>query len=484
MIDKICAFGNDWRSIPRDVSMIKKSNTGRVIGAFSLAMMTAVSVDSVRNLPASALFGSSIIFFFIIAAILFLMPSALISAELASSSDDHAGVYSWVKDAFGKHTGFLAVWFQWIENVIWYPAILSFVAGTIGFLFSPTLAANKGFLIAVILIAFWATTFLNLFGIKTSTRFSNFCAIAGLIIPMSLIIAMGLIWYFSGEPLQIHFSPESMIPHAKQMDTWVALTGIILSFCGMEIATVHAGDVKNPQKAYPKAMLIATIIIMGTLLSGSLAIAFVLPVYKINLVAGIMQTTATFFAVYHVSWLLPVFAIMLVIGGMGSVNNWIIAPTRGLLYSAKDDNLPKHLQRQNRYGAPSTLLLYQAIIVSIVAMVYLLLPTVNASYWYLTALATQLYMIMYALMFLAAIRLRYVNKNKRQGFRIPGGNFGMWLVAGLGIIGTILTLIISFIPPNIINIGGVLRYEGMLIIGLIVMSLPPFVFRFFRWVSR
>ena len=91
------------------------------LGVFSLAMLTAGSVDSIRNLPATALFGSSLIFFFVLGAILFLIPSALVSSELASTSEKHGGIYSWISDAFGKKLGFVAVWFQWIENVITHP---------------------------------------------------------------------------------------------------------------------------------------------------------------------------------------------------------------------------------------------------------------------------------------------------------------------------------------------------------------------------
>ncbi len=150
----------------------------------------------------------------------------------------------------------------------------------------------------------------------------------------------------------------------------------MLSFCGMEIATVHAKDVENPQQAYPRAMLIATLIIVFTLVCGGLAIGIVLPQSEISLVAGIMQAFAAFFAAYHLSFILPFIALTLVIGGMGSVSNWIIAPTRGLLLAAKDGYLPKHLDQQNRFGSPSTLLFYQAILVTLVTIVFLLLPSV------------------------------------------------------------------------------------------------------------
>ena len=108
------------------------SHKKHALTIFSLTMITVGSVDSIRNLPATALFGSQLIAFFILGALFFLIPTALVSAELASGWPKQGGVYIWVKEAFGKQVGFLAIWLQWIENVIWYPTILSFVAGSIG----------------------------------------------------------------------------------------------------------------------------------------------------------------------------------------------------------------------------------------------------------------------------------------------------------------------------------------------------------------
>lgn len=443
-------------------------------------MITLGSVDSIRNLPATALFGSSLVFYFIVAAIMFLLPSALVSAELSSTSRIHGGIYSWVKQAFGTKVGFLAVWFQWTENVIWYPTILSFVAGSIGYLISPSLAQNKVFLISVILVAFWGTTIINLLGIRSSARFANFAAMVGLILPMTLIIALGAVWLFSGQPAQITFDVGHFMPHGHNNSMWVALTGIMMSFCGMEIATVHSGDVENPKRAFPRAMFIASTALVFTLMAGSLSIAIVIPTQQISLVAGIMQAFTVFFDAYHLHWILPLIAVMLVIGGLGGVSNWIIAPTRGLQIAAKDGNLPKHFQQTNRHGAPKVLLIYQAIIASLMTLAFLLMPSVNGSYWLLTALAAQQYMLMYMIMFITAIRWRYLGNQNDDGYRIPGGEFGMWIVAGLGFIGSLITFIIGFIPPDTINVGSTLHYESLIWIGLIVMTVLPFVFRLHR----
>lgn len=446
------------------------------LSLFSLVLITVGSVDSIRNLPGTALFGSQLVAFFILGAIFFLIPAALVSAELSSSEGMEGGIYHWVKQAFGKQIGFLAIWLQWIENVIWYPALLSFVAGTIGYLLNPKLTDSPLFLWLVIVGSFWGATWVNLRGMKSSAFFSNLCAISGLLLPMSLIIGLGGLWIWQGNPSQISFDFTSFIPHMQDKNMWVSLTATMLSFCGVEIATVHANEVSNPQKAFPRALLIAVGIILGTLVLGSLAIAVILPAKDINLVAGIMQTFYAIFAQYHLLALMPLVALMLVMGGLGSVSNWIIAPTKGLWIAAQDDNLPKIFQRVNRYDAPVVLLVGQAIIVTILASLFFFMPSVNSSYWLLTALATVLYMMMYLLMFAAAIRLRYKLPDLPRAFKVPGGVFGLITVAMIGIIGVCVTLWVSFIPPDgLMNIGSVARYETLLVSGLVIMCLPPFV---------
>lgn len=451
------------------------SNKKHALSIFSLTMITVGSVDSIRNLPATALFGSQLIFYFILGALFFLIPTALVSAELASGWAKQGGIYIWVKEAFGKKAGFLAIWLQWIENVIWYPTILSFVAGTIGYLINPALTSNPYFLWSIIVTSFWGATILNLRGMNSSAMFSNVCSLAGLLLPMSLIIGLGAVWLTQGNPLQIQFDLPSIVPHLSDKSMWVSLTAIMMSFCGIEIATVHANDVHNPQHAFPKSLIYSVVIILSTLILGSLAIAMVLPGKDINLVAGIMQAFEAFFGRYNMHWMMPIVAVMLVLGGLGGVSNWIIAPTKGLLVAAEDGNLPEVFQRTNANGAPVIMLITQALIVTVLSALFLFMPSVNGSYWLLTALAAQLYMLMYFIMFVSAIKLRISAPHQPRLFKIPGGLFGMLAVAGIGIIGVLMTFAVSFIPPEGINVGSFARYELTLIFGLILMCAPPFI---------
>ena len=446
------------------------------ITVFALVMLISGSIDSIRNLPTTALFGNTLIFFFIFASLVFLIPAALVSAELSSSWTEEGGIYGWVNSAFGEHFAFLAIWLQWINTMVWYPTMLSFIAGTAAFLIDPNLATHKVYLVMVILSVFWFLTLLNLRGLKASTRFASICAVIGMIIPMILIIVLGIIWVIKGSPVQLHLTPKTMLPSFGHSESWISLTAIMTAFLGMELATVHVKNINNPQKKFPKAMLYSVIIILATMILGSLAIAIVLPHNQINLVDGIMQAFTSYFHAYHIAWIIPIITVMILIGSLGSMVNWIISPAKGLLLAAQHGYLPKFLCKENQQGVASNLLLLQAVLVSFMCLAFLLMPSVNGSYWLLTDLSTQLYMMMYVLMFLAALVLRYKYAYKPRPFKIPGGNFGMWCVSLLGLLGCLITLVVGFFPPDSINVGGKLHYEAIFTGGIIVMILPIVIF--------
>ena len=85
-------------------------NKIRVLGTFPLAMLTVSAIISLRNLSISAEYGSNSIFYLILAAVIFFIPIALVTAELATGWPKAGATYAWVSEAFGKPTGFFALW--------------------------------------------------------------------------------------------------------------------------------------------------------------------------------------------------------------------------------------------------------------------------------------------------------------------------------------------------------------------------------------
>lgn len=442
---------------------------------FSLAMLIAGAIDSIRNLPATALFGNTLIFFFLISVILFLIPTALISSELSANYPEQSGIYHWISTAFGKRIGFLAVWLQWINTLVWYPTILSFIAATAAYLIDPQLAQNKIYLVSIILGTFWGLTWVNLRGLKTSARFAEICAVFGMIVPMTVIVIMAVIWIMSGKPLQLHLTAHEIIPDVRHFTSWISLTAIMTAFLGMELACVHTNQIENAQRNFPRALLIAVLVILTTMIAGSLAIALTLPSKDISLVSGVMQAFKNYLAAYHLTAWMPVLTIMILIGSLGGMINWVISPAKALLQTANDGFLPPLLKQVNDHGVAKFILPLQAVMVTLICLAFLLMPSINASYWLLTDLSTQLYMIMYVILFLAYWKIRW-RKPKHQGFTVPGKRFSGSLLAFLGLLGCLITLLVGFFPPAGIDVGGRTHFEIVFSAGIVLMIIPVLFF--------
>ncbi|AJC49104.1 amino acid permease [Allofrancisella guangzhouensis] len=455
------------------------------IGILLLILLMTGAIDNIRNLPSTATSGTYIFFFFLLGVVLFLAPVGLVSAEMTSTytKKGEEGVYGWVKKAFGPDIAMLAIWFQWINTLIWFPSILTFLAGTIAYLFNPDFAQNIKFTVIFITIVFWSLTIINLNGLRISAIFASICTFFGMVIPIILMVVFALIWLIYNYPIQIHFTVDNLIPSLKSTDSWMGLTAIIASFLGLELATVHITKVSNPKKNFPLALLISTVFIIFTMILGALAVGIIFPQSEIDIVHGTIKT----FKIYLDSFGIPVFfyyllGIMVVVGSIGSMINWMISPAKGLLQAADSHFLPKILDKTNKHDVPNGILILQAIIMTIICFLLELVPSVQAYYWLLTALSTQIYSLMYLIMFLAAIKLKLQNKNiikNEEDFRIPFGKLGMTVVCIAGIIGTVLCISVGFVPPDNMY-DNPIEFIISLFLSLIVSLLPVLFFIIYR----
>ncbi|PIT84921.1 amino acid permease [Candidatus Micrarchaeota archaeon CG10_big_fil_rev_8_21_14_0_10_45_29] len=450
----------------------------RIISMFALALINVAAIASLRGLPSMAEYGLSSVFFYCLAALTFFIPAALVSAELATGWPKEGGVYAWVKEAFGENFGFLAIWIQWIQNVIWYPTALSFTAATLAFAFNPALASNSIFMFAIILIVYWGATLLNLRGMALSSKITSLGAMGGTIIPGTLIIILAIAWLLGPNPVQTEISFGALFPDMESISSIVLAVSVLLSFAGIEMSAVHAREVKNPKKDFPRAIFLSVAIILVVFILGTLAISIVVPAKSISLVAGVMQSFSIFLKAYNLAWLIPIISLMIAGGAIGQVSTWIAGPSRGMLTTAKGGCLPKFLSKTNSAGMPINMLIIQGAIVTILATVFLFMPDVSSSYWILTALTAIVYLVMYVIMFSAAIKLRYSSPKVKRAYCVPGGKLGMWAVAGLGIASSLIGIAVGFFPPAQEKIGNFLFYEGFLICGAILLVGAPLLIHY------
>ena len=446
------------------------------MSVMTMSLLTVAAVLSLRNLPSEAEYGYSVIFYITMAAICFFVPSALVSAELASSWPQDGGVYLWVKEAFGPQWGFVAVFMQWVENLPWFPAVLTFVASSIAYVVNPAWAQNRWFVLITIWIMLWLATFLNFRGMRLSAWLSSSGALAGTLIPGAAIILMAVGYIVAGKTPQIAFSAKALIPELGNWNQLMLLSGMMVALAGMEMSAIHVTEMKNPVRDFPKAIFTACFLVILLSVLGALAIALVIPPNEISLAAGADQAFAAMFKIFHIPWMTPIMCFLLSYGALTMVVTWVLGPSKGVLEVAKEGYLPQFWQHRNAAGMPTTILIIQAVISSLLALVVLFMPTISGAFWLMSALTAQLYMVMYLLMFAAAIKLRYSKPDISRPYKVPGGKIGMWLVSGIAFLTSLFAIITGFIPtPGVREKGTayVLGYIAFLLIGTVVFIIIP-----------
>jgi amino acid transporter len=449
----------------------------RFIGPTGIALITVAAILTLRGFPSTAEYGWASIFFYVVGAVLFFIPLSFVAAELATGWPRAGGMYAWVRAGFGTRSGFLAVWFDWIENVVWFPTVLSFVAATIAYIFEPSLANNKWYLVVVMLVVFWGMTLANFLGLRDILVFNNAALVIGTLFPALLLIALGIYWLVSGRSSAVPYHAHALLPNFSGIDNLVFFAGVLLGFAGVEMAGYSAKQLKNIRRDYPRAVAYSTVLILVLSIVGTLAIAFVVPARQLSLVAGLMQAFQIFFAKLGLAaWTVKLMAALVGLGTLALISTWMIGPSKGVYAAEGSGELPPELHYVNKRHVPVAMLLFQGGLGTLFALLYLFAPGVSTGYWMLTALTTQLTVMMYILMLAAAIRLRYTQPGTPRPYRIPGGKYaGMWIIAGLGILGSFFGLVLGFFPPSGIAHWSTPVYVLAMVIGIVICSVPPFL---------
>ncbi|MBQ8257566.1 MAG: amino acid permease [Bacteroidaceae bacterium] len=463
------------------------------LGVITLAIMNVTAVVSLRGLPAEAEYGISSAFYYLFAAIVFLIPTSFVAAELAAMfQDKQGGVFRWVGEAFGKRMGFLAIWLQWVESTIWYPTVLTFGAVALAFIGSNSaedmnLASNKMYTLAVVLIIYWAATFISLKGLGWVSKVAKIGGLVGTIIPAFLLMILAVIYLASGGTSQMDFGGD-FFPNITKLDNLVLASGIFLFYAGMEMTGIHVKDMNNPAKEYPRAVFIGAIITVLIFVLGTFSLGIIIPQKDINLTQSLLVGFDNYFKYIHASWLSPIIAVALAFGVLAGVLTWVSGPSKGIYAVGKAGYLPPFMQKANSLGVQKNILLIQGAAVTVLSLLFVVMPSVQSFYQILSQLTVLLYLIMYLLMFAAAIYLRYSMKDTPRPFRLgKKGNCVMWIVSGVGFLGSLLAFVLSFIPPAQIAVGSNATWYSVLIIGCLVVVVAPFRIYAMRkphWVDK
>src|SRR6478752_145481 len=446
------------------------------ISWIALALMTTSSVASLRAAPTMAVYGLACVFLYIVPAIVFLLPTSLVSAELASGWK--GGVFNWVSEGISKPMGFLAVWCQFAMTIFYYPSLLGFVASTLAYVINPALASSGVWTALVIVVVYWTGVWVSSRGTGGVAGLASAGLIIGTLIPGAVLVILGMVFLGQGNESAAPMDSSHLLPAWAGLSSLVLIVNNFLSYSGMEMNAVHVGSLKNPGKEFPKSMFLAMGMVLLIFILPALAISWIVPAKELSLTAGVMQAFDAVFANFGAQWLTPIVGIMLVTASLGGMLTWLAGPSKGLLLISRQEGyLPPVLQKVNKNGVQQNILVVQGLVTTVIGLAYALIPDVSSAYWIFSVITTQVYLMMYLLMFVAAVNLRRKDPDHERGYRAPM----LVGLCGVGFTASLAALLVGFIPPSQFASGNPAVYfaivgGGALGLGLLV----PFLFYHFR----
>ena len=441
-----------------------------------MAMLTLGSVGDLGATPATAVLGLASVAIYILPAIVFLLPASLVSAELASGWP--GGVYRWVSEGISPRMGFVAIWCQFAQTTFYYPALLAYVASTLAYVFAPNLAHNGLYTTVVIIVLFWSAVLVSARGMLSTGRLASYGIFIGTLIPGVLLVLLAAIYLLQGNASAAPLNAHHVLPAWHGLSSVVLIVNSFFLYAGVEVNAVHVDELRDAPREFPKATLVAVVLILLVFILPTLAISVAVPAAHISFTAGVMQAFKSLLDHFGLSLLTPIIAVGLVVASLSGLLDWLTGPSTGLLEIARERGyLPRYFQELNSNGVQLHILVAQGLIITLIGVLYAVVPAVSRAYWIFAALATEVYLIMYVLMFVAAINLRRRQPEHPRGYRAPA----LLAICVIGTLASAVACVIGLLPPSQLGHLTTMPYLlALLAATLLIGLLPPLLLHKFR----
>jgi glutamate:GABA antiporter len=418
----------------------------RAMGFRDLLLFYVVTGISLRWIATAATAGAGAILIWLAAGCGFFIPLAFSVLELSSRFPDEGGLYAWTKRAFGDFTGFMAGWSYWASNLPFYPGLIYFAAANALYIAGTRwsfLSSSRVYFIIFATAGLIVPTLLNVAGLNIGKWLHNIGAV-GTWVPVAILIGLGAV-ALGRFGSATSFAWPHLLPsvHLKDVVFW---STIVFALAGCEAASFMGEEIRNPQRNMPRALLAAGFLITAGYILGTVAVLWALPQSEVSGLQGFMQAIAEIARRLDIGWITGVVALLISVSTIGAVGAWLAASARLPFVAGLDRYLPKPFAKLHpRFNSPYVALLVQAACSVLIAWLGQTGTSVKGAYQILVSMGVIAYFLPYLALFASMIKLQAAPCGP-EVMRVPGGKPVAYVLATLGTLTTLLTIVLSCLP--------------------------------------
>lgn len=348
------------------------------------------------------------------------MSLALVFSRLAGRTRESGGPYVYVREAFGDFTGFINAWALWVSYWIAIPIVaIAFVGYLVVFL--PALSNNPAGQAIAGLGVTWVLTLISARGLREAS-FVQIMMTLLKIVPLVLIISVA---FFAGHPSNL---PAPNPTHAAILPTVAAVALLALwPFTGFEVGVMPAGNVRNPERVIPRAVVIGVATVAAFYLAATVAVMLIVPADTLA------ASTAPFAEAARAlgAWGPMLIALGALIAMIGTLNGVLFCCGQLPMAAALDKLAPSILAKRNRGDSPYVSLLLSTVLGSILLLANYTRGLVSA-YNYLVTMSTMIALAPYLFCALAELRHSWRTARAWAAVALLASTYSLFAVFGSG----------------------------------------------------
>jgi glutamate:GABA antiporter len=419
----------------------------RELGFFDLTLFYIAGGLSLRWIATAAAAGPSTILIWIFACLCFFVPLAASVLELSARYPQEGGLYVWTQHAFGDFSGFLAAWTYWMSNLPYFPAVLYFGAGSLLFAFphGQGLSGNRNYYLLFSLACLTLITILNVRGLKFG-KWLNSLGAFGSWLPIMILLVLAAV-SVSRYGSATRFTAATMTPHADLKNA-IFWSTIFFAFGGCETGSFMSEEIKNARRTIPRALIVSGIILAASYIAGTIALLVALPSATISGLNGFINALQVMCTRLGLSWVVVIIALLVALNTIGGAASFLSSTSRLPFVAGIDRYLPRIFGRVHaKWGTPWIAIIFYGLAGMLCALLSQAGSSVQGAYDLLVSMSIITYFIPFVFLFLAMIRLQ--REPVPPGVtRLPGGKPTAVLLASVGLLTTLMTIVLAIIPPD------------------------------------
>lgn len=390
----------------------------KVLKTLDMTLFTVCAILVMDTLAPSAAIGASSISWWVITLILFFIPYGLITAELGTTYPEQGGLYIWIKNAFGEKWAARSTWLYWVNVALWMPSVYILFAGMFAELFFPDMSLWAQIGIGVVMT--WITVWIGCIKMETGKWIPNLGALIKALI--MVVIGVGAFVYAGKFGVANDLSFKSILP---SWDAGLAfLPVIVYNFMGFELMSGASGEMKNPGRDIPRAIIVAGALIAVFYVLGTVGILMAVPLDQLGLVTGIIDTLKIILGTTGFGNIaVIVLGIAALYSFLANMVTWTMGANRTAAEAAKENELPEIFGREHAvYKTPVGAFIITGIVSTVVMIVYgFMAGSAEDLFWTLFAFSSIVFLLPYLALFPAFLKLRKSDARAERPYKVPGG---------------------------------------------------------------